>query len=743
MDIIDLLNWCDCKKSINIKIPPLKNMATAIGTPKSNDSDDSLFTDNDDKLLMLFDELNEFANSLNSYKQIDQDITNSPDLELNIPRIVMVGAQSSGKSSFVNRLIGYEIMPTGHNMVTKTPVYVRLYHTKNGNDYVTISTSDSENQNVLANINLEAGDSKELMLNEFKRATFSIVGKSDNISSKPIYINVYSKNVLNLTLVDLPGIILVAKTDKGQSRYLVDDIKKLIETEVSKKNTYVVVCAEAKPDLETDIGLSTYKEFKIANPQIKAVTLFTKVDMLEGARLSQFEHILNDGLSKDLKTDDGYYCISSIYDDPIWYSNFFGKKSVIAKNMSYGIVNFFLFLKKKILANMRKLLFNTKGDLEKCIIKLKDINPMLAEGLITNSDKTTYISHNIYILGRAISNSFNSTGFELNIGSKFKETFNEFSRDITKLDPFVDLTQEKLIRIVESFNGYLSSNNVMVVMVINKCLADPELKPIVLINDCVKKCTEKIGKMIIELVKTFLKKEKLDIHQLELNSFSVPVFKFPNLETFIIKITEQLVESYTKKTLEIIKNHLDVQQQEIWVRKKDLDKKYNTTYSISSKINLLTTKPIDDEKLDKDKPEENNDDNQSTSSDDIINDTNMDYDKFTKTPLVNKNDYLAITDFAIGANIENSISDAKYVIQMCYKHTVKTTKILTIKTIIMALIKKFENHFFLEVIKQINNINNNNTFFYSDDESAIKNSQLELLIKKATYLKNKVYNFGT
>lgn len=38
------------------------------------------------------------------------------------PQLVVVGTQSSGKSSVLNSLIQSDILPTGQNMVTRTPL---------------------------------------------------------------------------------------------------------------------------------------------------------------------------------------------------------------------------------------------------------------------------------------------------------------------------------------------------------------------------------------------------------------------------------------------------------------------------------------------------------------------------------------------------------------------------------------------------------------------------------------------
>ena len=55
---------------------------------------------------------------------------------IEIPRLVVVGSQSSGKSSLLNSILGMDILPTGNNMVTRSPLQLELIQTKTGNqDY--------------------------------------------------------------------------------------------------------------------------------------------------------------------------------------------------------------------------------------------------------------------------------------------------------------------------------------------------------------------------------------------------------------------------------------------------------------------------------------------------------------------------------------------------------------------------------------------------------------------------------
>lgn len=51
------------------------------------------------------------------------------ELGISLPRIVVVGEQSSGKSSVLEALIGYDILPTGSGIVTRRPLWLRLVST--------------------------------------------------------------------------------------------------------------------------------------------------------------------------------------------------------------------------------------------------------------------------------------------------------------------------------------------------------------------------------------------------------------------------------------------------------------------------------------------------------------------------------------------------------------------------------------------------------------------------------------
>ena len=55
-------------------------------------------------------------------------------IDVTMPQIVVIGTQSSGKSSVLNSIMGIDILPTNKNMCTRTPLVIQLHQMKNLTD---------------------------------------------------------------------------------------------------------------------------------------------------------------------------------------------------------------------------------------------------------------------------------------------------------------------------------------------------------------------------------------------------------------------------------------------------------------------------------------------------------------------------------------------------------------------------------------------------------------------------------
>ena len=52
---------------------------------------------------------------------------------ITLPRIAVLGTQSSGKSSLLEAIVGLDFLPRGEGVVTRRPLEMRLVHIQPGN----------------------------------------------------------------------------------------------------------------------------------------------------------------------------------------------------------------------------------------------------------------------------------------------------------------------------------------------------------------------------------------------------------------------------------------------------------------------------------------------------------------------------------------------------------------------------------------------------------------------------------
>ncbi|KAH9084930.1 hypothetical protein Ae201684P_002162 [Aphanomyces euteiches] len=132
---------------------------------------------------------------INKLQDVFSAIGQSP---INLPQIVVVGSQSSGKSSVLENIVGKDFLPRGSGIVTRRPLVLQLYNTDGG------VTKDEEWGEFNHLPNQKFHDFKKIR-EEIEKETDRMTGKNKGISNKPITLKVFSPFVLNLTLVDLPG----------------------------------------------------------------------------------------------------------------------------------------------------------------------------------------------------------------------------------------------------------------------------------------------------------------------------------------------------------------------------------------------------------------------------------------------------------------------------------------------------------------------------------------------------------
>lgn len=154
------------------------------------------------------------------------------DEKINLPEIVVVGDQSVGKSSVLEAISGIQL-PRAQNICTRCPLELRIKSTTE-NEYAVIRSSKSSEQNGKIIQDLDQ------IADEVTRLTNEIAGKGANVSSDPIYLTVYKRDVIyDLTLIDLPGI--TRNPLPGQAKNIHEQILHLINKYIEPKTAVCFV----------------------------------------------------------------------------------------------------------------------------------------------------------------------------------------------------------------------------------------------------------------------------------------------------------------------------------------------------------------------------------------------------------------------------------------------------------------------------------------------------------------------
>lgn len=109
--------------------------------------------------------------------------------------------------------------------------------------------------------------------NEIQRETDRLSGRNKGISSKSINLKIFSPYVLNLTLVDLPGITRVPTGDQPED--IEEQIRTMCFDFVSNPNAVILAVTAANQDISNSDGL---KIARTVDPDgLRTIGVLTKV----------------------------------------------------------------------------------------------------------------------------------------------------------------------------------------------------------------------------------------------------------------------------------------------------------------------------------------------------------------------------------------------------------------------------------------------------------------------------------
>jgi len=190
------------------------------------------------------------------------EVEESTGLEL--PQIAVIGAQSSGKSSVLESLVGRDFLPRGTGVCTRRPLVLQLVSARSD------STEWAEFLHRPGETFLDFADVRNEIAKQSPEGDRAV-------SEEQIRLRIHSPRVLTMTLVDLPGITRVAVGDQPPD--IEQRLKALIHRYAKLETCVLLAVSPATQDLAASDAIQLARE---ADPQgERTLGVLTKSDLMD------------------------------------------------------------------------------------------------------------------------------------------------------------------------------------------------------------------------------------------------------------------------------------------------------------------------------------------------------------------------------------------------------------------------------------------------------------------------------
>lgn len=453
----------------------------------------------------------------------------SKKYQVETPVLVTVGMQSAGKSSLFGTIMGMDALPVGKLMTTRTPVQLMLVHTPTMVDTLVEFGSQLEGNWKTEKSFKVTSDRKEnkqefdKIRKEIEAQTELKAGNGKNISYEPIIIKISSANVPDLTLIDLPGLVSIACTDKNQPKDIKEQIQNLVGSYIKSERTIIVAVMAARSDLETDMALELIKKYD--ENFDRTVGVITKVDLMDSE--TDISNYLSGNISQSLKFKYGYYAVKnrsnsemetkSVQDGLNAEKTYFGDHKIYSKveeQKRLGVPNLVNDLSSILVNHIKKYLpdvFNELNqmqiEVEKLLVDLGPALPYEAEG------KAALLNNILSNFSKNVTNAFEERCNSYNSGRDVKDILDKYRDVVEKTEPFNTslYPDDYIVSAIKNCEG----NHMSFIMpsidsiILEYCIKDTNKKPFQVLKPISILCVKEVVNQIMMLTNKLLLQENI------------------------------------------------------------------------------------------------------------------------------------------------------------------------------------------------------------------------------------------
>ncbi|KRX07898.1 P-loop containing nucleoside triphosphate hydrolase [Pseudocohnilembus persalinus] len=462
--------------------------------------------------------------------------------QLRLPQVVVIGSQSTGKSSVLESIIGKEFLPRGKGIVTRRPIEIQLSnipessHEKDWAEFF-----DKKGQKIY--------DFEELR-NLIQDETDKLCGQNKGVSYVPLRLKVFSKDVVDLMLVDLPGMTKNPVGDQPQD--IEKQIMDLLNPYVQNPNSLILAVSRGSDDLANSESL---KLARTVDPEgNRTVGVITQLDIMD-----QGCDALNDLMGKTYPLKLGYIGVvmrgqkeiqqrmtiqqqylkeKKFFEESEIYKKIADKMGVpyLVKSLNYHFMNHIKQCLPEIRENLIKQIMIKEAEL-KNYGEFDELEDNKSRGLFVLNMLAKFCqSYKDLVEGKYLRSGHD----QLIGGSRINYIFSDiFRKSLNDIDPFEILNDDEIRTAIKNANG---------------------LRPSLFVPEGAFE--NLVKQQISRLLQPSLQCSKLVYEEQRriLTMINIPeIERFDNLNSGISEVMEQVLSRCQLPTDQMIKNLIEIE----------------------------------------------------------------------------------------------------------------------------------------------------------------------------------------